>query len=66
MTFERIIYATEVAKCGSINKAAKKLFVSASAVSLAIKELEEELGIVLFERTNKGVQITVKGQQIIY
>ena len=51
MTFQQLTYVVEVAKNGSINKAAKNLFLSQTALSSAIKALEKELGISIFERS---------------
>ena len=51
----------EVAKCGSISKAAEKLFVSQSAVSQAIRQLEDRIGGKLFDRGVRGVKLTVEG-----
>ena len=45
MTFQQLTYLVEISKCGSINKAAGKLFLSQSGISTAIRDLEEELGI---------------------
>ena len=45
MTFQQLLYLVEIAKNGSINKAAQSLFVSQSSISCAIKDLEDELGI---------------------
>lgn len=52
----------EVAKCESFSKAAKVLFMTQPAVSQAIMQLEEELGMRLFTRTPKGVILTNEGQ----
>ena len=43
MTFQQLTYVVEISKCGSINKAAHKLFLSQSGISTAVRELEEEL-----------------------
>lgn len=51
-----------VAEYGNISKAAKKLFVSQPAVTKSIKNLEENLGIKLFNRNSKGVQLTEEGK----
>lgn len=51
-----------VAESRSISKASKKLFVSQPAVSKAVKNLEEELGLPLFIRTAKGVELTIEGE----
>ena len=51
----------EVAKVGNISKAAEKLFVSQSAVSQAIMQLENKIGGKLFDRSVRGVKLTVEG-----
>lgn len=61
MTLQQLRYAIEIEKCGSLSKAAKKLFVSQPNLSNAIKDLETEVGITLFKRNNRGVQVTEKG-----
>ena len=53
-----------VARCGSISAAAKELFVSQPAVSADISELEKELGVKLFFRTNRGVTLTGEGRML--
>lgn len=58
-------YAVTVAKTNSINKAAKELFVGQSALSRAIKDLEADLGISLFERSAKGMTLTAEGETFI-
>ena len=58
-------YALEVARVGSINKAAENLLVAQPNLSRAIKELEASLGITIFERTPKGMNLTVEGEQFI-
>ena len=65
MTFQQLNYLVEISKCGSINKAAQKLFLSQSGISIAIKELEEELNITFFIRTNKGVTFTPEGKEFL-
>lgn len=54
-----------VADCGSFNKAAEKLFLSAPSVMKQINALEKHLGLKLFDRTNQGIRLTPAGQ-IIY
>ena len=65
MTFQQLTYVVEVAKNGSINKAAKNLFLSQTALSSAIKALERELGIAIFERTARGVTVTSSGREFV-
>ena len=56
----------EVAMCESISRAAKKLIITQSAVSKAIKKLEEDLDTSLFYRTTKGVKLTEKGEELLF
>ncbi len=58
-------YAVEVAKAGSLNKASEKLFVALPNISRSIKELESDLGIVIFERSAKGVKPTIQGDEFL-
>lgn len=65
MTFQQLTYVVEISKCGSINKAAHKLFLSQSGISTAVRELEEELGIRFFTRSNRGVEFTPEGREFL-
>lgn len=65
MTFQQLAYVVEISKCGSINKAANKLFLSQSGISTAVRELEEELGIQFFVRSNRGVEFTPDGREFL-
>ena len=58
-------YALEVAKSGSLNRASEKLFVAQPNLSRAIKELEQELGVAIFERSAKGMRLTHDGEEFI-
>ncbi|MDR1977658.1 MAG: LysR family transcriptional regulator [Synergistaceae bacterium] len=63
MTLLQLHYLAEIAESGSINKASKNLFISQSSISNAIRELEDELGFVIFLRHNKGVEFTDEGRR---
>lgn len=65
MTFLQLNYISEIYNCGSINKAAQNLFVSQSSLSSSIRELEEELGIKIFIRSNRGIVLTEDGQEFL-
>ncbi len=65
MTFLQLNYVTEIYSCGSINKAAQNLFVSQSSLSNSVRELEDELGIKIFIRSNRGIVLTDDGQEFI-
>ncbi len=65
MNIQHVKYAVEVAKEGSLNKAAEKLFVAAPNLSRSLKELENDIGIDIFERSAKGVTLTPEGEEFI-
>ena len=65
MNITQIKYVLEVAGSTSMREAASKLFVSQPALSASIKELEDELGILIFERTNKGITLTDAGREVV-
>lgn len=65
MTLAQLRYAITVAKATSMNEAARKLFISQPSLSTAIRELEEEIGVELFHRTNRGVLVTPEGEEFI-
>ena len=54
-----------VADCGNITEAAERLFISQPSLSLAIHNLETEMGVTAFSRTNKGVRITREGEELL-
>ena len=58
-------YAVEVAKVGSLNKAAETLLIAQPNISRSIKELEADLGITIFDRTSKGMFLTPEGENFI-
>jgi DNA-binding transcriptional LysR family regulator len=65
MTLQQLKYVIEVSDKGSMNEAAKSLFISQPSLSNAIKELEKELNISIFSRTNKGVVMSNEGQEFL-
>jgi len=58
-------HALEVAKSGSISKAAEELLIAAPNISRSIKELEADLGIIIFDRTQSGMVLTPDGEEFI-
>lgn len=62
---QQLRYALVISKYGSFNKAAKKLFISQPTLSTAIKELEKEINISIFERTTKGVRPSREGIEFL-
>ena len=65
MTLQQLNYIITIAQTGSINKAAEKLYVSQPSLTSAVKELEKELDIVLFNRTGRGVTLTAEGLEFM-
>lgn len=66
MTLQQIRYIVEIAKHNSISKAASALYVTQPSISKAVQELEDELGITILERTNKGVFFTKEGTELLF
>ncbi len=65
MNINQLKYVIEVAASSSMREAATKLFVTQPALSESIRELEDELGILIFERTNKGISVTEAGREFL-
>ena len=65
MTLQQLRYLIAIAEYGSINAAAQNLYASQSNLSTAIKELEHELGITVFTRSNRGVTLTNDGTELL-
>ena len=65
MNIIQLEYVLEVAGSSSMREASTKLFISQPALSASIRELEEELGILIFERTNKGISLTDEGREFL-
>lgn len=65
MTLAQLRYIIMVADTGSMNEAAKALFISQPSLSQSVKELESEIGLELFRRSNRGVTVTQEGQEFL-
>lgn len=65
ITLQQLKYVIEVSRSRSISKAAQNLFISQPSLSNAIKELENEIGIAIFLRTNKGIILTTEGTEFL-
>ena len=65
MTLQQLRYLIAIAEYGSINAAAANIFASQSNLSTAIKDLEKELGIPIFTRSNRGVTLTNEGTELL-
>ena len=66
MTLQQCRYIVEVSKHKSISKAAEALFVTQPSISKAIRDLEDDLGITILDRCNKGVTFTKEGTELLF
>ncbi len=65
MTLTQLRYIITIADTRSMNEAARTLFIAQPSLSQAVKELEEEIGISIFNRSNRGVSITPEGEEFL-
>ena len=65
MTLQQLKYAVAVAECGNVTAASQKIFISQPSLTTAVQELEKEIGITIFSRTNKGVVVTNEGDEFL-
>lgn len=65
MTLLQLKYIVTAAAAGSISEAAKQLYIAQPSLTSAIKELESELGITVFRRTNKGILLSAEGEEFL-
>ncbi len=65
MTIQQLRYAVVISEAGSLNRASERLYVAQPSLSSAVRELEKELGIVLFSRSGKGVTPTNDGVEFL-
>lgn len=65
MTLQQLRYIITVAAKGTISEAAKTLYISQPSLTASIKELEREIGITIFNRTNKGITLTPEGEEFL-
>ncbi len=65
MTLQQLRYIIMVAETGTITEAATKLYISQPSLTNAIHELEKEMNIVIFNRTNKGITLSKEGEEFL-
>lgn len=65
MTLQQLRYLIAISEDGSINAAAQRLYTSQSTLSMAVKDLENELGVTIFTRSNRGVTLTNDGAELL-
>lgn len=64
-TIQQLRYVAEIATCGSVSRAAERLLVAQPSISAAIKDLESELGLTIFHRTNRGMVLSSEGTEFL-
>ena len=65
MTLQQLKYVITVAETGTITEAAKKLYISQPSLTNAIHDLEKEMNVEIFHRTNKGIDISKEGEDFL-
>ena len=65
MTLQQLRYVTMVAYTGTIPEAANRLYISQTSLTNAIHELEKDMNIVIFNRTNKGISLSREGEDFL-
>ena len=65
MTLQQLRYIVMVAETGTITEAAGKLYISQPSLTNAIHELEKEMNITIFNRTNKGISVSKEGEDFL-
>ncbi|MDR1940048.1 MAG: LysR family transcriptional regulator [Clostridiales bacterium] len=65
MTLQKLRYIVAIVESGSVSAAAERLFISQPSLSAALREVEDEIGIELFSRTNKGITLSPAGSEFL-
>ncbi|EHI69395.1 LysR family transcriptional regulator [Streptococcus ictaluri] len=65
MRIQQLHYIIKIVECGSMNEAAKQLFITQPSLSNAVKDLEKEMGITIFIRNPKGITLTKDGVEFL-
>ena len=65
ISLQQLKYFIEVARVGSINQAAEILFITQPSLSKAIKDIEAEVDLSLFQRSSKGISLTADGAEFL-
>ncbi|MBQ2106832.1 MAG: LysR family transcriptional regulator, partial [Lachnospiraceae bacterium] len=65
MTLNQLRNVIAIADTGSMNEAAKQLYIAQPSLSQSVRELEKEIGVELFRRGNRGVVLTLEGEEFL-
>lgn len=65
MTLQQLRCLIAIAECGSISAAAAKLYISQSSLSVTVRDIEQETGVTVFTRSNRGIELTSDGIELL-
>lgn len=65
MTLQQLRYVTAIAETGTLSEGARRFYIAQPSLAAALRELEEELGLTIFRRTNRGAVLTPEGEEFL-
>ena len=65
MTLQQLRYVTAIAETGTLSAAARRFYIAQPSLTASLRELEEELGLTIFRRTNRGAVLTPEGEEFL-
>lgn len=65
MTLQQLRYVTSIAETGTLSEAARRFYIAQPSLTASLRELEEELGLTIFRRTNRGAVLTPEGEEFL-
>ena len=65
MTLQQLRYVTAIAEAGTLSEAARRFYIAQPSLTASLRELEEELGLTIFRRTNRGAVLTPEGEEFL-
>ena len=65
MTLQQLRYVTAIAETGTLSEAARRFYIAQPSLTASLRELEEELGLTIFRRTNRGAVLTPEGEEFL-
>ena len=65
MTLQQLRYVTAIAEAGTLSEAARRFYFAQPSLTASLRELEEELGLTIFRRTNRGAVLTPEAERLL-
>ena len=65
MTLQQLRYVTAIAEAGTLSEAARRFYIAQPSLTASLRELEEELGLTIFRRTNRGAVLTPEAERLL-